>query len=41
MYNLIEHNDNYSKTTGPLLQYYRDKPALNNNNGTIIDFPEI
>ena len=37
MYNLIEYNDPYSKTSGSLLQYYRDKPALNNN-GEIIDF---
>ena len=29
MYNLIEHSDNYSKTSGSLLQYYRDE--LNNN----------
>ena len=29
MYNLIEYSDNYSKTSGSLLQYYRDEPALN------------
>ena len=29
MYNLIEHSDNYSKTSGSLWQYYRDEPALN------------
>ena len=26
MYNLIEYIDNYSKTSGSLLQYYRDEP---------------
>ena len=31
MYNLIEYSDNYSKTSGRLWQYYRDKPALDNN----------
>ena len=29
MYNLIEYNDNYSKTSGSLRQYYRDKPNDN------------
>ena len=29
MYNLIEYNDNYSKTSSSLWQYYRDD--LNNN----------
>ena len=29
MYNLIEHRDNYSKTSGSLWQYYKDDP--NNN----------
>ena len=29
MYNLIEYSNNYSKTSGSLWQYYRDKP--NNN----------
>ena len=28
MYNLIEYNDNYSKTSGSLWQYYRDEPVL-------------
>ena len=28
MHNLIEHSHNYSKTSGILLQYYRDEPAL-------------
>ena len=26
MYNLIEHSENYSKTSGRLWQYYRDEP---------------
>ena len=38
MYNLIEYTDAYSKTTGILWQYYRDEPALDNNNN-IVDFP--
>ena len=38
MYNLIEYSDAYSKTSGSLRQYYRDDPALDNNNN-IIDFP--
>ena len=29
MYNLIEYSDNYSKTSGNLLQYYRDDPNDN------------
>ena len=37
MYNLIEYSDNYSKTSGSLWQFYRDEPALNNDN-VIIDF---
>ena len=28
LYNLIEYNDNDSKTSGSLWQYYRDEPAL-------------
>ena len=39
IYNLIEHSDNYSKTSGSLWQYYRDEPALNNA-GSSIDFPD-
>ena len=31
MYNLIEYNDNYAKTTGSLWQYCKDIPARNNN----------
>ena len=37
MYNLIEYSNNYSKTSGILLQYYKDVPAVNND-GAIIDF---
>ena len=29
MYNLIEHSDNYSKTSESLWQYYRDDPNFN------------
>ena len=39
MYNLIEYSDNYLKIFEGLWQYYRDKPAINNN-GIIIDFPD-
>ena len=28
MYNLIEHSDNNSKTSGDLWQYYTHEPAL-------------
>ena len=37
MYNLIEYSDNYSKTSGSLLQYYRDEPVLTAA-GTIKNF---
>ena len=37
MFNLIEYSDNYSKTSGTLLQYCKDVPAVNNN-GDIVDF---
>ena len=37
MYNLIEHSDNYSKTSGSLWQDYKDIPAVNNV-GNIVDF---
>ena len=37
MYNLIEHSDNYSKTSGSLWQDYKDIPAVNNF-GNIVDF---
>ena len=36
MYNLIKYSDNYSKTSGILLQYCRDELALANNG--ITDF---
>ena len=29
MYNLIEYNDNYPKTSGSLWQYYKDEPNDN------------
>ena len=38
MYNLIEYNNNYLKTSGSLWQYYRNEPYLDDN-GTIADFP--
>ena len=38
MYNLIEYSDNYSKTSGSLLHYYRGGPFLNAN-GAVDDFP--
>ena len=38
MYNLIEHSDNYSKTSGSLWYYCRDEPFLGAN-GAIADFP--
>ena len=39
MYNLIEYSDNYSKTSGSLWQYYRDIPAVHDNNdNTIVNF---
>ena len=37
MYNLIEYNDNNSKTSGILWQYCRDEPVLANN-ADITDF---
>ena len=36
MYNLIKYSDNYSKISGSLWQYYRDKPFIGDN-GNIID----
>ena len=29
MYNMIEYNNNYSKTSGSLWQYYKDDPNDN------------
>ena len=39
MYNLIECNDNLSKTSGILRQYCRYAPAVNSD-GAVIDFTE-
>ena len=39
MYNLIEYSNNYSKTSGSLLQYCKDVPAANDN-GNIANFNE-
>ena len=36
LYNLIEHSDNYSKTSGSLRQYCKEIPAVNNP-GDIVD----
>ena len=38
MNNLLEYSDIYSKTSESLWHYYKDEPALNDNNVTI-DFP--
>ena len=38
MYNLIEFTENYSQTSGSLWLYYRDQPALDNNEN-FINFP--
>ena len=40
MYDLIEYNDNYSKTSEILWQYCRDEPALADDD-TIADFTEM
>ena len=37
MYSFIEYSDNYSKTSGSLLQYCKEIPAVNNN-GAIVGF---
>ena len=39
MYNLIEHSNNYSKTSGSLWQYCKDMPAVDNIN-VIVNFAE-
>ena len=36
VYNIIEYSDNYSKTSGSL--YCKEIPAVNNDDGTIVDF---
>ena len=38
MCNLKEYSDNYSEKSGSLWKYYRDKPALDNND-SIVNFP--
>ena len=38
MYNLIEYSDNYSKKSGSLWQYYKDIPAVNNDDRDIVTF---
>ena len=37
MYNLLEHNGNYSKPTGSLRQYCKDIPAVDDD-VDIVDF---
>ena len=37
MYYLIEYDNDYSKTSGNLWEYYKDLPAVNNN-GDIVEF---
>ena len=38
MYSIMEYSDNYSKTSGNSLHYYRDESFLNVNSA-IADFP--
>ena len=38
MYTLIEHSDNYSKSSGSLWQYCKDISAAENNDGEIVNF---
>ena len=38
IYNLIEYSDNYAKTSGSLLQYYRDEPNDNLANSDSFKF---
>ena len=38
VYNLTEYSDNYSKASGSLWQFYKDKPFIGNK-GNIIDDP--
>ena len=33
MYNLIEYSDNYSNTSGSILQYCKDIPATDDDGG--------
>ena len=39
IYNLLEYKNNYSKTLGRLIQYYRDEPT-SNNDGIIVHLPD-
>ena len=39
-YNLIEYNDNHSKTSRTLWQYCRDEPTLNDD-ATIVEFSVV
>ena len=39
IYNLIEHSNKYSKTSGRLWQYYRDQLALNDAGAINDNFP--
>ena len=39
MYNLVEHSSGYERTSRSLWQYYKDIPAVDNNN-IIVDFTE-
>ena len=36
VYNLIEYSDNYSKTCGSLWQYFKEIPAINNEEAILI-----
>ena len=36
IHNLIEYSDNYAKTSGSLWQYYKDIPAVDDNNDNAI-----
>ena len=38
MYNLIEHSDNFSKTSGSLWQYCKEIPAIDDNGTIIVSF---
>ena len=41
MYNLLEYNNDCSKMSGSLWQYYRDETAVDAANGDILDFTEL
>ena len=39
---LIQYNNNaYSKATGSLWEYYRNEPALDNNNNIIDNYRQL